>query len=500
MINCGFMYLKFEQISDKIIDKIEDIAGSRNIFTEIFDRVPYSRDNCPYRWSEKFKFIPDVVVTPETVEQVADLVRLANEERIPITQRGGGTGMSGGCVPKYGGILMDMRKMDKVVELNEENLYVKVQPGITNLRLLRELEKKGYLGPHEPASSPSSTIGGALSTSGVNYRQGVTGALIDEVLGLEVVLASGEVIRAGRNSAWTNLGKSSVGYDLAHLFTGDFGTLGVKVEATLKIIPLPEVQEIHVVAFPDFENTLNAIMAIQRKMLPGIFTYAAVDKEYIEKQVSIYGGDVYGGAVMIGFMGHSQVVSYTFKKAEEIWKKYGGEDLGPKEAEVAWANRYDVYPKMIASMPREDIKPAARWHYEEQTVNVSRLAQFLRKCHEIVKKYGFDDWGGEAWIYNQTSALGAIIYGWNEKDEGNWERYCKCANAIIIAGIELGGSISGCLGYDGRKVGRHGLDILLKEYKRHELKALIRIKKALDPLGIMNPGAIGLDLLWDDVP
>ncbi|MEM4474643.1 MAG: FAD-binding oxidoreductase [Candidatus Bathyarchaeia archaeon] len=492
------MSLKFGTISNKLVDAIERVVGSTNIFTEIFDRIPYSRDNCPYRWSEKFKFLPDIVVTPETVEQVAEVVKLANENRIPITQSGGRTGMSGGCVPKYGGILMDMKKMDKIIELNEEDLYVRVQPGITNLRLLNELERKGYLGPHEPGSSPSSTIGGSLSTSGVNYRQGVTGALIDEVLGLEVVLASGEVIRAGRNSARTNLGKSSVGYDLAHLFLGDFGSLGVKTEAVLKIIPLPETQEIHVVVFPDFESTLKAIMAIQRRRLPGIFTYTAYDREYMEKAVSIYGGEVYGGAVMIGIMGDAKVVDYTRREAEEIWKKHGGKDLGPEESKAEWENRYDVYPKMIAGLPRDDIKPAARWHYEDPTVNLSKLAQFLRKCHEIVKKYGFDDWGGEAWIYDQTSTLAAIMYGWNEKDEENWEKYCRCANEIVMVGIELGGSISNCLGYDGRKVGRHGLELLLSEYKKHELKTLVKIKKALDPNCIMNPGVMGLDELWGE--
>jgi glycolate oxidase len=194
------MAMKFGMVTGKVIEKIEKVVGSKNVFTETFDRIPYTRDSWPYKWSEKFKFLPDVMVTPETTEHVVEVIGIANENKIPTPESGGRTGMSGGHVPKYGGILLDMKKTDKIVELNEENLYVRVQPGITNLRLLRELEKKGYLGPHEPRGSPSSTIGGALSTSGVNYRQGVTGALIDEVLGIEVVLTSGDVIRAGRKS------------------------------------------------------------------------------------------------------------------------------------------------------------------------------------------------------------------------------------------------------------------------------------------------------------
>jgi len=478
----------YGKLSQTDIKKLIDVAGEENVFTNKEDLVPYGRDNCPYKWSEKFRFIPDVVITPISTSHVSEILKIANELKIPVTQKGGGTGMSGGCVPKYGGILLDMKKMDKILEVNKDNLYVVVQPGITNLRLIKELEKHGLMGPHEPGSSPSSTIGGALSTSGVNYRQGVMGALIDEILGLEVVLADGEVIRAGRNSAITNLSKNSVGYDLCHLFVGDFGSLGVKTAATLKTIPIPEVEEIHVVTFPDFESTLKAILKIQRAMLPGIFTYTAFDREYMEKASQIYGSEVYGGAVLIGFMGDREVVDYTRKKAEKFWEEYGGQDMGPEEADAEWENRFDVYPRMIATG-----KPAARWHYEDPTVKMTDLAKALKKYHQIVAKYGFDDWGGEAWIYDQTSTLSAIMYAVDETDEDNWDKYMKCANEIVEAAIKMGGSISNCLGYDKRGVGRHGLSLLKKEYSTPELRTIYEIKKALDPNGILNPGILSLD-------
>jgi len=483
--------LGFSKVDEQFVSKLKALVGRENVLTEVFDTLPYARDNCPYKWSEKFNFRPDVVLIPENADQVMDIVKLANEEKIPITPKGGGTGMMGGCVPKYGGISLDMRKMDKILEVNEESLYVVVQPGITNLRLCEELAELGYLGPNDPGSAPSSVIGGSISTSAVNLRQGVTGPLSEEVIGLEVVLATGEAIRAGRGSGSTRLSNSSVGFDLCHLFVGDYGTLGVKTEATLKIIPLPEVDEVHIVVFPSFEDTMKAVQEIQRARLPGIFTSTVFDREYMIKAKQIYGkGEVYGGAMTIGFMGDAYIVDYVRGKATKIWQRFGGEDLDPEEAADEWANRHDVYPTMIATG-----KPAARWHFEDPTINASKMAQALKRFHEIVAKYGFDDWGGEGGIYDQVCSQAGIMYAVDETDEANWDRYMACANEIVEAGLEMGGSISNCLGFDKRGVGRHSLELLKTEYTLPELKTLYSIKKCLDPNGIMNPGIMGLDVL-----
>lgn len=486
--------MQLNRASDRIVSQLEGLLGPGNVYGDVADTLPYARDNCPYKWSERFRFRPDVVVTPEDKYQVADVVKLANAEGIPITPKGGGTGMSGGCVPKYGGISLDMRKMDHILEVNEDDLYVVVQPGIANLALNEQLASNGYLGPHEPGSAPSSVIGGSLSTSGVNYYQGVIGALQDTVMGLEVVLPSGEIIRAGRNSGSTRISKSSVGLDLCHLFVGDFGSLGVKVEATLKIIPLPEVHEIHVVVFPDFVSTVEAIRRIQRTRLPGIFTYTAFDREYMEKARSIYDSEVYGGALLIGFMGEAEIVNHVRSRSLAIGAEVGGEDLGPEHAAAEWKNRFDVYPAMI---PTGKAGPA-RWHYEDPTVNVSKLAETLRRYHEIVARYGFDDWGGEAWVYDQTSTLAAIMYAVDEHDEKDWDRLMECANEMVKVGLEMGGSLSNCLGFDKRGVGRHGLELLRAEYSDAELETMLSIKRALDPNGIMNPGIMGFDALWPE--
>lgn len=488
--------MEYGEVTDRVLRKFKEIVGTENVYSEVIDTLPYCRDNSPCRWSEKFKFRPDLVLTPENKEQISNIAEFCNEERIPITQRGGGTGMSGGCVPKYGGVLLDMKKMDKILEINEDDLYVRVQPGIVNLRLNRELEKKGFLGVHEPVSSPASTIGGAVSTSGVNWRQGVTGALIDEVLGLEVVLASGEIVRAGRNSGTTTLGKSSTGYDLAHLFLGDFGSLGVKTEITLKTFPLPEIEEIHLLVFPDFERMLGTIRKIQKSGLPGIFCYSASDKERLERYARIYGGEVYGGALLLGFMGDANIVEHVRNKVAKIWQEFDGEALGKEQAEAEWKSRYDQYQQLI---PTGRQAPAARWHYEDPTLNTSKLAEFLRKAHRVIKKYGFDDWGGEAWTYDQTSCLAAIMYGWPETDEKNWEKYTRCANEIVRVAQQLGGSISNCLGFDKRGVGRHPVELLKTEYALTELKLMYTIKTALDPNQILNPGVMGLDALREEL-
>jgi glycolate oxidase len=152
--------MNFGKINDLFVSRLENAIGSGNVFAEVYDTLPYARDNCICRWSKKFASRPDVAVTPESTEQVAAIIKIAAENRIPVTPRGGGTGMTGGCVPKYGGISLDMKKMNKITEVDSENLFVRVQPGITNLELSRQLAEKGFLGPHDPGSAPSSCIGG----------------------------------------------------------------------------------------------------------------------------------------------------------------------------------------------------------------------------------------------------------------------------------------------------------------------------------------------------
>lgn len=480
--------IKYGKVTNEFVKKLEDVACAENVYSEIFDLIPYCRDNCVYRWSKKFDLRPDVVVTPENTAQVSEIARLANEEKIPVTPKGGGTGMAAGCVPKYGGIVLDMKKMDKILEVNEEDMYVVVQPGVVNESLIRELGRKGYVGAHEPGSSPSSVIGGSISTRGVNYRQGVIGAMIDMVIGLEAVLASGEVIRMGIGSGSPRLSSSSSALDLVHLFVGDYGTLGIKTEATLKIYPKPEREEIHVVVFPSLKNTIKAIQKIQRSGLPGIFTYTFFDEHYMKKSVTIYGGEVYGGAVLIGFWGDPYIVDYVRDRATKIWKEFGGEDLGPEEAAEEWANRYDVYPKMIGT-----VKPAARWHYEDPTTPLSKAPEILDKWHQIVAKYGFEDWGGEGWVYDATTTLLAIMYGWDETKEEQWDNYMKCADEIVRYAVERGASITQCLGYDKRGE-RHKIELLKKEFGP-ALDTMKMIKKALDPNEIMNPGVMGFDVV-----
>ncbi len=395
--------------------------------------------------------------------------------------------MSGGSVPKYGGIVLDMKKMDQILEINPKDSYAHIQSGVNIYNLDQMLRKTGYMLSIEPGSAPSATVGGTLSTSAVSYRQGVLGAVMDSVLGMKVVLPTGNIINCGRNTGRLNFGKSSVGPDLCHLFVGDFGSLGIKTEAVLKIYPVPEIEELHFIVFPDMDATMAAVEQLLSMNLPCIYKCAAVDREYMVKQGAIYGSPVYGGGLLVGYMGHAKLVKDIQALAGEVWDSFKGQNLETESSADKQKNRYDFYPTMIVTG-----KPAARWHYEDPTIQVSKIADLLKNFHEIVARYGFDDWGGETLIYDSSSSLSAIMYAWDETDEENWDKYCACANEIVESALQMGGSISNCLGYDGRETGRHGKDLLKLEYGDDDLEAIRSIKKTFDPNWIMNPGYLSL--------
>ena len=213
----------------EVLEKLATIVGAENVQVEPEKVEPYGAD------AVKEKFPPEAVVFPESTAQVSDILKLANTEYFPVTARGGGVGYTGGAVPVDGGIVVGTDRMNRIIEISEENLYAICQPGIRTIELQQAVEKFGLIFPPDPASYKDSFIGGNIAENAGGMRTPKYGVTKHSVLGLEVVTATGEIIQTGGKTV-----KNVVGFDLTGLMCGSEGMLGIITEATLKLLPMPE--------------------------------------------------------------------------------------------------------------------------------------------------------------------------------------------------------------------------------------------------------------------
>ncbi|MEM2933873.1 MAG: FAD-binding protein, partial [Methanocellales archaeon] len=236
-------------MSGNILDKLIEIVGRDRVTADPADLYCYSYD------SSYISGKADYVVIPLSTEEIVKIVKLANEYKIPIVPRGGGSGLTGGAVPIKGGIVLDMRRMNRILEIDIENLQVLVEPGVILDNLNAALKKYNFFFPPDPASSDTCTIGGVISNNASGMRSIKYGICRDYVLDLEVVTPDGEVINTGSKAL-----VSSSGYDLTRLFVGSEGTLGIITKARLKILPLPEASARVIAYFDDIEKAGNAVV------------------------------------------------------------------------------------------------------------------------------------------------------------------------------------------------------------------------------------------------
>jgi len=242
-------------LTKDVVAELGRIVGDGNISCADVDLIAYSRD-----WSlmpSTALFKPDIVIRPKTVEHIAEIMRLANERHIPVVPWGGGTGLSGGALAIKGGIMLDMKGLSRVLQVDEENLTVTTQTGITVKKLNDHLERHDLWWPHDPESKPASTVGGAISCDNVGTFGTRYGSMVDFLLGLEVVLPTGEIVKFGSKAPYT-----SSGYKLHWVFIGAEGTLGVVTAVTLRVYQIPSYRCIDIIGFKSIEAALTAGLRI----------------------------------------------------------------------------------------------------------------------------------------------------------------------------------------------------------------------------------------------
>jgi glycolate oxidase len=455
-------------MEERIVGKLRDIAGPENVLTAKEELLCHSYD------ATRRSVLPEVVVRPERVEQVAAIARLCTEESVPLTPRGAGTGLSGGAVPLNGGVSLSLTRMKKVREIVPEDLYVVAEAGVVTEELQKTVEALSLFYPPDPASQRSSTIGGNIATSAGGLRCLKYGVTKHYLMGLEIVLPTGEIMKTGAKTV-----KSVAGYDLTRLICGSEGTLAIVTSATLKLIPLPEHRVTILAAFREVEKAAEA----SRNVIS-----SGVTPSILEIMDSFAVGAVSGEiALPREAEGCSLVLAETdgFREASEkeagrIEKvcRDGGAIFVKKSSQQDERKRlWDARRGVLSALAK--LKPVTI--FEDATVPRSRIVEMIRAVAEIGKRYGLliatFGHAGDGNLH-PTILVDAPI---SEKAEA----IEMTISEIFERALSLGGTLSGEYG-----IGIEKADFLKQKIGESAFETMKRLKNAFDPRGILNPGKL----------
>jgi len=463
--------MSYQKITPEILKKIEGIVDKKNILTSKEDIEPYSHDETP-----GLKFPPEVVVKATGSKEVKNLLEFCNKEKIPLTPRGGGTGLTGGAIPLKGGIVLSLEKMDKIKDIDRENYMVVVQPGVINGNLQRELAKEGLFYPVNPASMDSCTIGGnvAQSSSGANAVK--YGGTKEYVSGLEAYLPSGELIKAGGR-----LVKNVTDYKLIQLLIGSEGTLAVISKIILRVLPLPEAK-IDVIAGVNNLSSLRKILhkIWEKKIIPTSIEYidgevVRITRDYVQNPPPL--PDI-SHHLMIGLDGGGEEIEQNIETLGEILMEEDIQDTlvasDSKDQQKLWKFRQSVREALLnsgVSMVEEDI-----------VVPRSRITDFMEESKKVYQKYklitGVYGHLGDGNLHFNFIKKSSEGDEWNKRVEEALQELFKIA-------MSMGGKISG----------EHGIGLTKKKYLplatgKAEFELMKKTKLAFDPNNILNPGKI----------
>ncbi len=457
-------------IPTPVIEQLRRIAGKENVFTEPEDLTCYSYD------STHLSALPEVVVAPLTTAEISEIVKLANNERIPIIPRGGGTCLSGGTIPTNGGIVLAMHRMNKILEIDQDNLTATLQPGVITATLHQAVEKEGLFYPPDPQSMFMSTIGGNVAENAGGPRGVKYGVTKDYVLGLEVVTATGSILKVGGKTI-----KNVSGYDLMRLFAGSEGTLGVITEITVRLLPLPEAKRTLLALFNTLDDAAAAVSSIiKNRIIPT--TLEMMDHKIMElienfKPVG-FPMDV-EGAILIEVDGSENDVNAQITRVAEICSQCRSREVkvakDAAEAAQLWAGRRSAFGALCANSRTVFV--------EDATVPRSKVPDIVKRIQEIAKKYDLS-------IPTLGHTGDGNMHPNILTDERNTEEMKRVEAAIdemFEAALALGGTLSG----------EHGIGLIKRKYMSWQfgeegLEFMRSIKKAVDPNNILNPGKMFL--------
>jgi alkyldihydroxyacetonephosphate synthase len=456
---------------NRLVKKLSRLFGSDRLLTDPSQVEKHSWDALsevrihPFR-RLKFKS-PLCVVFPDSTAEVRQVVLLANAERLPIVPYGGGSGLMGGAISLQPGIVLDLRKMDSILEIDREGRMVLAQAGVVLESLEDSLNKNGLILGHDPWTLPVATVGGAISTNSLGYRGGKYGSMGDQLLGLEAVLPNGEVLRT------RPVPKSSTGINLNHLLIGGEGCFGIVTEATLRVFPVPEERRVHAFRFSSFEQ---GFVAVQKIFGSGLRP-ALID----------FGDDCakpHRAVLYLGFEGRKETARVEEELSLTICGKEGGRKLPQAEAERFWRERHAIAHRFMQSRNRKRERRRDEIHRDwiHVALRASKVLAFRETAKGIIAKHRVTLQECGLWTQPELFSMRVAIKG-GAQPESVLE---DAIEELLQLVQQMGGSMEYC----------HGVGVklapLMAEEHGYGLEVMRQIKKVLDPNNIMNPGKMGL--------
>lgn len=470
--------MAFATVASSLLSTFEKIVGTENMVLDEQQRYQYSHDE-----TEDYSFLPDVVLKPGTPQEISDILKLCNEHSIPVTPRGGGTGLSGGALPIQKGVVISMERFNKILHIDELNLQATIEPGVITEVFQNAVKEKGLFYPPDPASRGSCFIGGNIAENSGGPKAVKYGVTRDYVLNMEVVLPTGDIIWTGANVL-----KNSTGYNLTQLMCGSEGTLGIITKIVFKLRGFPQKSVLLLMPFVTNEEACRAIAEIFRA---GV---TPSGMEFFEREAAMktidYCEKIYAAKVTTPFPENmdayllceldgndEEVLMKDAERVMNVVEKFEcGEILFAETAaqkEELWKIRKNISPAVNAySLCKSD----------DVVVPRANLPKLIKGIKEIGKTYGFN-----SVCYGHLGDGNLHVNIMKEQmTEENWKvKVPEGIGEIFKLTVSLGGTLSG----------EHGIGIAKKPYmniamREANLEVMRGIKRAFDPKGILNPGKI----------
>jgi len=458
-------------MDERVKQELIKIVGEDNYTERLIDMVSYSYD------ASEHSHRPSCGVWPASAEQVSEILKLANREQIPVIPRGAGTGLSGMSVPAKGGIVLDLNRMNKILGISIEDRLAIVQPGVVYAALESALAPYGFFFPPDPASGKVSTLGGNVATNAGGVKGAKYGTTRDYVLGLQVVLPDGRMMRTGSKAI-----KSVSGYDLTRLFVGSEGTLGVVTEIILKINPKPRATSTALATFDNLEDAGHAVTEIMHSgILPSVLEILGRETIVAINQNTDLNLPEVDAMLLVETDGYtSGETEYQMKKILNIFRKNHAQEVkeAKSEAEVTelWKARKSAYAVLA--------RIKTHFVLEDVTVPIGKVAKMLRGVNEIAKKYNLQiatfGHAGDGNLHPQ------ILYDGYDPDQV--KRMEAASGELFKLAISLEGTLTG----------EHGIGLSKARYMTLEhdpaaMEMMRSLKRMFDPNNILNPGKMALE-------
>lgn len=453
-------------LNPEIARQLSQIVGERYVLTSPEDLICYGYD------ASSLQKLAGIVVLPRTPQEISEILKLANRERVPVVPRGAATGLSGGSLPDVSSIALSVTRMNQIKEIDLMNLVAVVEPGVVTADLQAEVEGKGLFYPPDPASLKQSTLGGNVAEGAGGPRCLKYGTTKDYVLGLEVVLPTGEIMRIGGK-----LMKDVTGYNLTQLFVGSEGTLGIITEIILRLVPKPPSKRTAMAVFPRLDDATQTVANILGAgLLPSTIEIMDTTTIWVVEQYLHMGLPVEAGAILIIEVdGHEEALGPELARIGQLCEEGGASEVKiattMEESESLWTARRAVSGALGRLAPAKQ--------GEDISVPRSAIPEMVRRINDISKRYNITiPVFGHAGDGNLHPNL-----LFDMRDPEMMERVHKATAEIFEAAVDLGGTLSG----------EHGIGLLKQPFMARRLSPLVlelmrRVKATFDPNGILNPG------------